>query len=68
MKVLNFNNYEVVAEFMVDMAKEENKKVILGNISNLKIKMDWIKYFINQEKNKNGIIHLDTDNIYFEPF
>lgn len=47
---------------------EENKKVILGDSSNLKLKMDWIKYFIQQEKNKKGIIHLNTDNVYFEPY
>ena len=46
----------------------ENKTIILGNTANLKSKMDWIKYFIEQKKDIKGTIHLNTDNVYFEPY
>lgn len=45
----------------------EGKKVILGDISNISTKMIWIKYFMTNEENKRGTIHLETDSIYFAP-
>lgn len=54
------NNY--VLEFASD-----EKKVILGDISNLSTKMIWIKYFMTNEENKRGTIHLETESIYFSP-
>ena len=54
------NNY--VLEF-----KAENKKVILGDTSNLSTKMLWIKELMELNKNEKGTIHLNTDNIYFSP-
>ncbi len=44
-----------------------NKKVILGDISNLSTKMIWIKYFMKDKENEKGIIHLETESIYFAP-
>lgn len=54
------SNY--VLEFISDQ-----KKVMLGDISNLSTKMIWIKYFMTNEGNKKGIIHLNTENVYFAP-
>ncbi len=54
------SNY--VLEFISDQ-----KKVMLGDISNLSTKMIWIKYFMTNEENKKGIIHLNTENVYFAP-
>ncbi len=54
------NNYAL--EF-----KEENKKVILGDVSNLSTKMLWIKELMELNKDESGTIHLDTNNIYFSP-
>ena len=52
------NNY--ILEFA-----EENKTFMLGNTSDLSTKMLWIKRFIEQNKSAKGIIHLNTDNVYF---
>ena len=70
------NNIKVELK-LIDISDEDNyilefkdvdKKVILGNTLNLKSKFDWIKYFTEQEKDKKGIIHLNTENVYFEPY
>jgi len=48
--------------------EEQNKKVVLGDISDLSTKVLWIKYFIEKKKDEKGIIHLNnTKNVYFEP-
>ena len=45
----------------------ENKKVMLGDVSDLSTKMLWIKYFIKEKSNEGGIIHLEVENVYFTP-
>lgn len=45
--------------------EEEKKKVLLGEASDLSTKMLWIKYFIEQRKNAQGIISLNTDDVFF---
>jgi len=52
------NNY--ILEFA-----EEGKTVMIGDTSDLSTKMLWIKYFMEQNKSSKGIIHLNTDNVYF---
>ncbi len=54
------NNY--ILEF-----KEENKQVILGDVSDLSTKMLWIKELIELNKGTSGVIHLNTENVYFSP-
>lgn len=44
-----------------------NKKVLLGDISELSTKMIWIKYFIDNNGTEKGTIHLDTESVYFSP-
>lgn len=58
--ISNHNNY--ILEF-----ETENKKVMLGDTLGLSTKMIWIEYFLKENKNKAGIIHLDTDDVYFAP-
>lgn len=52
------NNY--ILEFA-----EENKTVLLGDTTDLSTKMLWIKYFIEQNKNVGGTIHLNTSQTFF---
>ncbi len=64
-------------DVVIDISNQENymlefiafnKKVILGDISNLNTKIAWIKYFIEEKSNEKGIIHLsDIENVYFTP-
>ena len=55
------NNY--ILEFT-----ETGKKVLIGDTSDLSTKMLWIKHFMENETEREGIIHLvDIKNIYFEP-
>lgn len=54
------NNY--VLEFA-----DENKKVMLGTVADLSIKMSWINVVIDSRKDEAGIIHLDTEDVYFSP-
>lgn len=58
--ISNHNNY--ILEF-----ETENKKVMLGDTLGLSTKMIWTEYFLKENKNKAGIIHLDTDDVYFAP-
>ncbi len=54
------NNY--ILEFA-----DENKKVMLGTVADLSIKMSWINVVIDSRKDEAGIIHLDTEDVYFSP-
>lgn len=46
----------------------ENKKVIIGDTTDLSTKMLWIKYFMEKSESEAGTIHLsDIQNVYFEP-
>lgn len=54
------NNY--ILEFT-----EENKKIMLGDISELSTKMAWIKLFIENYKETNGTVYLNANNVYFAP-
>lgn len=56
--ISNTDNY--ILEF-----SEDNKTVMFGDTSDLSTKMLWIKYFIEQNKTAKGIIHLNTDDVYF---
>ena len=48
--------------------KNSNKKVILGDTSELSTKMLWIKYFMEKSEEEAGTVHLsDIENVYFEP-
>lgn len=48
--------------------KDSNKKVILGDTSELSTKMLWIKYFMEKSEEEAGTVHLsDIENVYFEP-
>ena len=58
--ISNDDNY--ILEF-----EEENKKVCLGDTSNLSTKMLWIKYLMNEKKDESGIIHLEKKDVYFKP-
>ncbi len=53
-------------DYKIEFASE-NKKVMLGDISNLSTKMEWIKYFMQEKTNESGTIHLNTENVYFSP-
>lgn len=48
--------------------KNSNKKVILGDTSELSTKTLWIKYFMEKSEEEAGTVHLnDIENVYFEP-
>lgn len=54
------NNY--ILEFT-----EENKKIMLGDVSELSAKMAWIKMFIENHKDTSGTVHLNAKDVYFAP-
>lgn len=54
------NNY--ILEFT-----EENKKIILGEASDLSAKMAWINLFIKEHKNESGTVYLNAKDVYFAP-
>lgn len=54
------NNY--ILEFT-----EENKIVMLGDISELSTKMAWVKLFIENYKDISGTVHLNAKDVYFTP-
>lgn len=56
------NNDNYILKF-----EEENKKVCIGDTTNLSTKMLWIKYFMNERKDDSGIIHLERKDVYFTP-
>lgn len=57
------DNSNYIIEF-----EETKKKVLLGDSSNLSTKMLWIKYFVENNVDGKGIIHLQNiENVYFEP-
>lgn len=56
------NDESYILEF-----EQENKKICLGDTSNLSTKMLWIKYFMNERKDDTGTIHLESKNVYFSP-
>ena len=58
--ISNDDNY--ILEF-----EEEDKKICLGDISNLSTKMLWIKYFMNERREDSGVIHLEAKDVYFTP-
>lgn len=58
--VSDVNNY--ILEFT-----DENKKIMLGDSSDLSAKMAWINLFIKEKKNDKGTIYLNADKVYFSP-
>lgn len=58
--ISNKDNY--ILEF-----EEMKKTVELGKTNDLSTKMLWIKYFIENRKDEEGIIHLNNENVYFSP-
>ncbi len=47
--------------------KNDNKIIELGDTSDLSTKTSWIERFIEEEKDKNGTVHLNTKDVYFSP-
>lgn len=45
--------------------EEDNKKICLGDTSNLSTKMLWIKYFMNERREDSGVVHLEGKDVYF---
>lgn len=54
------NNY--ILEFA-----EENKTIMLGDISELSTKMAWIKLFMENYKEISGTVYLNAKDVYFAP-
>lgn len=46
---------------------EEDKKIMLGDISDLSAKMAWIKMFIEGHKEEKGTVYLNAKDVYFAP-
>lgn len=46
---------------------EENKTIVLGNTSDLSAKMEWINFFIEQNKGEKGTVHLNSEEVYYSP-
>lgn len=46
---------------------EEDKKIMLGDISDLSAKMAWIKMLIEGHKEEKGTVYLNAKDVYFAP-
>ncbi len=46
---------------------DEQKTVVLGDISDLSAKMAWIKFFTEENKEQKGTVYLNADDVYFSP-
>ena len=58
--ISDYNNY--ILEF-----EEAKKTVILGKTNDLNAKMSWINLLMKEREGEKGIIHLETENVYFSP-
>ena len=59
-------NIEDDKNYILEFA-EENKTIMLGDTSDLSVKMEWINFFIEQNKGEIGTVHLNSQEVYYSP-
>ena len=59
-------NIEDDANYILEF-DEKQKTVNLGDLSDLSGKMSWINFFVEQNQEQQGTVHLEGTEVYFSP-